>query len=187
MPTTTDLALWLAQNVHTIACDESAGQWRSEVDMLVREIQRVVDRPVTIHLLGFCPTDIDGKVCGRPLRARDDQIEIYCPKCRTTRPSDRVRAITMSDARRRLLTWKQLLDANRKQPEGWRVNERTLRDWKSTGALQARGFLWPGNEGDWSKHRHSEDDLPLYAWSEVEELRSGGVPRGNRKRTRAGK
>ena len=91
------------------------------MDTLVRSIERVVDKPVPMRLLGFCSTELDGNPCGEPLHARDDQIEVYCRKCRTTRPCDRVRMIAMADARRTRVTWEQVLLINRQQPEGYRV------------------------------------------------------------------
>ena len=170
IPDVGDMALWLAGNIHAIACDESAGKVRAEVDTLVRSIERVVDKPVPMRLLGFCSTELDGNPCGEPLHARDDQIEVYCRKCRTTRPCDRVRMIAMADARRTRVTWEQVLLINRQQPEGYRVADRTLREWRSSGTLKIRGYARAcGTRGI---HRRAEDDVPLYLWSDVERLRA---------------
>lgn len=180
-PSSAEVAQWLAGAVHAIACDESAGQWRAEIDVLVREIQRVIDRPVKIELMGFCVTQVGNGTCDTALRAPEDAIEVRCRKCRTTRRCDTVKAQGQSDARRALITWDQVLETNRQQPDGWRVPDRTLRHWRSEGSLQIREFMRP--DGSHGSHRRSEADLPLYRWSDVEQLRTR-VGKRERKRTR---
>lgn len=177
-----EMAEWLASNVHAIACDESAGQWRAEVDALVRAIVKAIDRPTKIELLGFCGTDLPTGPCGTQLRAIEDAIEVRCPKCRTVRRCDIVRRIAQSEARRELIPWSKVLEVNKKQPEGWRVNERTLRHWRSSGALKPF-YLRPG--GRHAMHKLSDQDVPHYKWDDIEQLRSK-APRVGRKRTRAG-
>jgi len=60
-----------------------------------------------------------------------------------------------------------------------RVNERTLQNWRATGALKPRGYLRPsGRRGN---HRRSEEDEPLYSWPDVEELRANPVGTARRK------
>ena len=183
IPDVGDMALWLAGNIHAIACDESAGRIRAEVDTLVRRIKTVVDRPVAIQRLGYCPTEVDGAQCRTLLSAREDAIEVYCPKCRTTRSCDRMRAITAAEARRTYITWDQVLEANKEfgalEGRERRVNERTLQNWRATGALKPRGYLRPsGRRGN---HRRSEEDEPLYSWPDVEELRANPVGTARRK------
>lgn len=182
-----EAADWLALHVHAMACDDSAGQWRAEIDVLVRAIKRTIDRPVRYELLGLCITQVDGsRTCDAALRAPEDAIEVRCPKCRTVRRCDTVRAQGQSDAKRTLITWEQVLETNKLQPDGWRVHERTLRDWRATGIIPIRGYLGPDGT-NWI-HRHSEDDQPLYKWGDVEQRRSQKrIPRGERKRTRAGR
>lgn len=180
-PTTREVAIWLSGAVHAIACDESAGQWRSEVDSLVRQIHRVVDRPVKIELLGFCITQVDRGTCDTALRAPEDAIEVRCRKCRTTRRCDTVRMQGQSDARRALIPWEKVLETNNGQPEGWKVNERTLRDWKANGSLKPHYMRPDGSHG---LHRRSEADVVVYKWADIEQLRSTRVKR-DRKRTRA--
>ncbi len=182
---TAHMAVWLAASVHAIACDESADRVWVDVDGLVRRVERVLDRPTPIEMLGFCATELDpGKPCGTALRAPRDAIEVRCRKCRTTRRCDTVRAMSQSDAKRKLITWEQVLDTNKLQPDDWRVKERTLRHWRLTGALKIREYLRP--DGSHGFNRRSDDDRPLYKWDDVERLRSQ-VPKGNRKRTRAGR
>lgn len=183
IPDAGDMALWLAGNIHAIACDESAGKVRAEVDSLVRSIKTVVDKPIAIQRLGYCPTELDGQQCRTLLSAREDAIEVYCPKCRTTRSCDRMRAITAAEARRTYITWEQVLEANKEfgalEGRDRRVNERTLQNWRATGALKPRGYLRPsGRRGN---HRRSDEDEPLYSWPDVEELRANPVGTARRK------
>ena len=183
IPDVGDMALWLAGNIHAIACDESAGKVRAEVDSLVRSIKTVVDKPIAIQRLGYCPTEVNGAQCRTLLSAREDAIEVYCPKCHTTRSCDRMRAITAAEARRTYITWDQVLEANKEfgalEGRERRINERTLQNWRATGALKPRGYLRPsGRRGN---HRRSEEDEPLYSWPDVEELRANPVGTARRK------
>jgi hypothetical protein len=153
------------------------------VDSLVRSIKTVVDKPIAIQRLGYCPTELDGQQCRTLLSAREDAIEVYCPKCRTTRSCDRMRAITAAEARRTYITWEQVLEANKEfgalEGRDRRVNERTLQIWRATGALKPRGYLRPsGRRGN---HRRSDEDEPLYSWPDVEELRANPVGTARRK------
>lgn len=181
---TAHMAQWLAANVNALACDEAAGQWQAEVDGIVRQANKVIDRPTKIETLGFCITQTASGTCDTALRAPEGSIEVRCRKCRTTRRCDTVRAQGQSDARRALIPWEKVLETNKTQPEGWRVNERTLRDWKATGALKPHYLRADGSHGQF---RRSEADVMVYRWADVEQLRTHGVKRGDRKRTRAGR
>lgn len=186
-PSMPEMADWLALHAHAMACDENAGIWRREIESLVRSIRRVIDKPVRYELLGLCITQVNGrKTCDTALRAPEDAIEVRCPKCRTVRRCDTVRAQGQSDARRAYITWDQVLETNRLQPDGWRVDERKLRDWRATGVIKIHRYQ--GADGNETIHRHSEDDKPLYRWGDIEQLRSQKrLPRDTRKRTRAGR
>lgn len=85
-PTLVEIAKWLADNTHSLACDESAGQWKAQADDLVRKIKRVIDRPPAPKFCGQCDKMIDRKICGLMLYARPDAIEVTCSNsaCRTT-------------------------------------------------------------------------------------------------------
>lgn len=80
------MAVWLAAHVHSLACDESAGQWKRDIDGLVRKIERAVDRPRAPKFCGQCDKMIERKICGLMLYARRDAIEVTCsnPVCKTT-------------------------------------------------------------------------------------------------------
>lgn len=184
-PATADVAIWLAGAVHAIACDESAGQWRGEVDSLVRQIHRAVDRPVKIELLGFCITQVDNGTCDTDLRAPVDAVEVRCRKCRTTRRCDTVRAQGQSDARRALIPWTKVLETNKTQPEDYRVPERKLRDWREVGLIKPRQYQYA--DGTNGVVRHEPDDIELFKWDDIVQLRSRKVAWGERKRAKAAK
>lgn len=165
------MADWLAGHTHAIACDPAAKVWYVEIDALVVNIERTVDRPVKRTWLIDCPTwdDAVGKACGTPLFATEDAIEVYCRTCRTTHSCSRMKLLRQSDLERERLTWDWLLKANNLQDVGFRVPLRTLQKWRQDGSLKPRGWLRPdGGRGD---DEHTEDDEPLYLWSDVRKLR----------------
>jgi hypothetical protein len=168
----TQIAMWLAHNVHAVACDEAAGQWWAEVSALTTGIERAVDRPNRRVWLGACPTwdEQSRTVCGVSLWAPQDAIEITCRQCHQAHNCDRLRLLTQGDLRRAKITWEQVRNANRVQPDGYRVPERTLRHWRVTGRLRVRGWLRP--DGSHGIAHHTPEDEPLYSWPDVERLRS---------------
>lgn len=172
-----DRASWLAANVGAIACDEAAGQWHGEIAGYVRRIELCIDRPLRRRWLGPCPTwdEQVRKACGTDLYAREDAIEVYCRKCRATHNCNRLQLLQQGDLERERLTWDRLLKANKYQPDEFRIPERTLRLWRKTGPngepprLKPRGWLRP--DGSHGINRRTNDDEPLYLWSDVRKLR----------------
>lgn len=171
-------ARWLAANVGAIACDEAAGQWHGEIAGYVRRIELCIDRPLRRRWLGPCPTwdEQVRKACGTDLYAREDAIEVYCRKCRATHNCNRLQLLQQGDLERERLTWDRLLKANKYQPDEFRIPERTLRLWRKAGPngepprLKPRGWLRP--DGSHGINRRTNDDEPLYLWSDVRKLRS---------------
>lgn len=159
-PDPTHTAAWLARHTHTIASHPDAGRWRTDIAAIWNTTHKLVDRPDPMRFIGLCPTWIENerRACAVTLRAREDQIEVHCRRCRTTHKSDRIRLLTNSDLRRSKVVWAQILKANTAMPDGYRVAERTLRDWRATGLLKI--------------HAHTPDGEPLYRWSDVERLRA---------------
>lgn len=169
---TTGCARWLAANVGAIACDESAGHVHGEIQGYVRRIERVIDRPMRRKFLGPCPTWDEGerKSCGTDLYAIEDAIEVYCRKCRSTHNCNRLKLLQQNELERKPLTWDELLNANKWQPDDCRVSDRTLQSWRKTGRLKPRGWLRPN--GRHGGTQRSVDDQPLYRWADVRQLRS---------------
>lgn len=169
---TAHMAAWLAQHANAIAADPSAGHVHNEIHTYVRRIHRCIDRPARRIWLGPCPTwDEDTRrACGTDLRAPEDAIEVYCRTCRTTHNTNRLKLLQQNDLDRELLTWDRVLNANRYQPDDYRIPERTLRVWRKTGKLKPRGWLRPN--GRHGGTQHGTDDQPLYRWSDIRRLRA---------------
>jgi hypothetical protein len=197
-------ARWLAQNVSAIAADESAGQIFAEIHHLVGDerrdgrIGRAINRPIPVRDLGKCPTWNEGTraICGAPLRARADAIEIYCRQCRATHNCDRLQLLLVNDLARAKVTADEVLLLNRLLPEDYRINDRTLRRWRQNDTLKVKGYLRPctcehgsgcherlrgggckkcdcrAYDGREVINRHSDADEPLYLWADVRKLRA---------------
>lgn len=170
--TNTDMAIYLTHHVPAIANHEQAGHWHNTLTSLTRRIERITDRPARRVWLGPCPTWDEGtrRACGADLYAPEDAIEVHCRTCRTTHNCNRLKLLQQNDIERRLLTWEELLKANKWQPDDCRVSERTLQHWRKTGKLKPRGWLRPN--GRHGGTQHSTDDQPLYRWSDVRRLRA---------------
>lgn len=178
-PTSTDMATWLTHHVGTIAHHENAGHWHATIHAHTRRIEYLTDRPARRIWLGPCPTwdEQTRKACGTDLYAIEDAIETYCRTCHATHNCNRLKLLQQNDIERKLLTWEELLNANKWQPDDCRVPERTLRNWRNTGRLKPRG--WQRPNGRHGGTQHSTDDQPLYRWSDVRRLRSEKPQRAN--------
>jgi hypothetical protein len=181
-----EAAEWLSYNVFSIAYDEAAGEVYVDIFDLVTVIEKMINPPVPIRFLALCPTWFTDKreICGKSLRASDDDIETYCRTCRTTHKCDWLRRIGADQLRERLITWEQLLAANKEQPDDYRVPERTLRHWRSEGHLANRE--WRRADGSHGRSQLTPDDIPLYKWEDVEKLRADGAPKRERRRAWVG-
>lgn len=166
------IAFWLASHAPAIACDEGAGQTFNDIARYVREIERVIDRPVGRKWLGRCPTwlDTERRACKVDLFAPEDAVEVFCRVCRTTHNCNRLRLLLFNDLEYEKITWRQLLDANRAQSDGFQISDSTLRWWRANGKLRPRAYRRP--DGREVINRHNEADEPLYKWADVRKLRS---------------
>lgn len=177
--TSTDMAIWLTHHVPAIAQHEQAGHWHNTITGYTRRITHITDRPARRVWLGPCPTwdDTTRHACGADLYAPEDAIEIYCRTCRATHNCNRLKLLQQNDIERKLLTWDQVLNANKWQPDEYRVQERTLRHWRKTGKLTPKGWLRPN--GRHGGTQHSTADQPLYRWSDIRRLRAEKPQRTN--------
>ncbi|OBK04037.1 hypothetical protein A5637_13225 [Mycolicibacterium fortuitum] len=170
--TSTDMAIYLTHHVPAIANHEQAGHWHNTIAGLTKRITHITDRPARRVWLGPCPTwdDTTRHACGTDLYAPEDAIEVHCRTCRATHNCNRLKLLQQNDIERQLLTWEQVLNANKWQPDEYRVQERTLRHWRKTGKLTPKGWLRPN--GRHGGTQHTTNDQPLYRWSDVRRLRS---------------
>lgn len=163
-------AEWLRAHLHSIAASENADDIAMDVESHLEDIVRLVNRPIRTMFLGTCPTWIedDNRPCGTRLRAPQDSIEVYCPRCRTTHNCLRLLLELMNKAESQVHTFKDLVRINASQHEDWRIPESTLRNWRDTGALRAHQWVRP--DGRKGLTQHGPEDVPLYSWADVKRL-----------------
>lgn len=170
-----DYARWLAVNVAAIACDETAGETFAEIEGHQKAIERIVNRPIPMRFLGKCPTWNEGtrRACGTELQCREGDLQVTCRACRQTHNTDRLQLLMMSDLERKKLTISQILKL--RLPDEYQISERTLRRWRKPGPKGEPPRLRPCGyrraDGREVINRHSEDDEPLFRWSDVTRLR----------------
>lgn len=177
--TSTDMAIWLTHHVPAIASHEQAGHWHHTIAGLTKRITHITDRPARRVWLGPCPTwdDTTRHACGTDLYAPEDAIETHCRTCHATHNCNRLKLLQQNDIERKLLTWEELLNANKWQPDDCRVPERTLRNWRNTNRLKPRG--WQRPNGRHGGTQHTTNDQPLYRWTDVRRLRAEKPQRTN--------
>ncbi|TDH48505.1 hypothetical protein E2F47_23605 [Mycobacterium eburneum] len=89
------IALWLAQHVSAIACDEGAAVAYREIAQIVADIERCINRPLPPRFVGPCPTPLDAghhhdcdkahpHACAIALTAGRSATEVTCPSCGAT-------------------------------------------------------------------------------------------------------
>lgn len=183
-PTLPEMANWLAVHVHSLACDESAGIWKREVDGLVRKVEKVIDRPPAPRFCGQCDTKIDRKICGLMLYARREAIEVTCPNpvCRTTHNIEALYNRWRNAIDYQIVSREEMIGNQRAaNPELHNtgimgaleefVHWQTFNRWIRDGHLRPVRYLRPnGRRGFF---RHGPEDEPEY--------RVGDVRRVNRK------
>ena len=149
-------AAWMARHVGAIAASELAEDICGDVEGHLDDIVRIVNRPVPIRVFR-CPTWISDAHCGTRLRTPADELEVHCKRCGITHNVHRLMLALMDDLSHQSFTVDELIAAMRKVPESYRVPERTLRRWRSTGKLAPSG--WRG-------------ETPEYAWADVQKLKT---------------
>ncbi len=167
-PTLPEIANWLAVHVHSLACDESAGQWKRDADGLVKKIEKVIDYPELPRQIGPCPTfDKKGERCNQELRARRDQARINCPKCGVNQDVKNVTRSYLERNRHRLFRLSQIERILDQIDEP--VSLRTLQRWHKRGDLKPRGYWRPdGNRGTM---RRSDADTPGFWLEDARRIR----------------
>ncbi len=167
-PTLPEIANWLAVHVHSLACDESAGQWKRDTDGLVKRVEKVIDYPELPRQIGPCPTfDKKGERCNQELRARRDQARINCPKCGVNQDVKNVTRSYLERNRHRLFRLSQIERILDQIDEP--VSLRTLQRWHKRGDLKPRGYWRPdGNRGTM---RRSDADTPGFWLEDARRIR----------------
>lgn len=179
------MAEWLAAGVHSIACDESAGQWRSEVDQLVRQIQRAVDKPTPPKLWGRCLHKLDdGTDCATAIYGKRDAIQVVCPnrRCRAEYNADLLFQRNIKACDYMHFTREELIGNQRTEHAdrywtgfmgemGEFVHYKQFQRWIKDGKLKPRRFRRA--TGRHGSYRRNEEDIPEYLLADVRRVRLG--------------
>lgn len=178
--TRADLALWLAEHVTALAAHEAAGEHYHDVERIISDIERRINRPVPPRFCGPCPTQVEYNhnqscerrhphACGTALMARREAVEVRCPSCKATHTVERLLQRLLADVDHWRFTVAEILMIMRALDEP--LNERTFRRWRRHGPkgeppkVRPRGFRRP--DGAIGLTRRTEDDEPLYRLAEV--------------------
>lgn len=180
------MALWLARNVHAIACDEATGECKRDIDSLVRRIVRVVDRPPAPRFCGECDTKVGQKICGRRLHAHRDAIEVYCPGCQTTHNIEALLARFKREIDYRIVPREEIIGNQRTvNPELYdtgimgaldeTITWQQFNRWCKDGQLRPHRYVRADGGRD-GKPRHaffrrSPEDVPEYRIGDVRNVR----------------
>jgi hypothetical protein len=137
-------ALWLAHNVHAIACDEAAVECFRDIDSAIKRIEKMIDRPQPTRIAGTCPTIIDQPPrprhqCGMRLEAHEEQRFVTCRRCREEYDVERLRDKMLIATQDHTLPRDELRRVLR--AIGTPLPKQTLHHWIHTGRLEPRGEL----------------------------------------------
>lgn len=140
------LAAYLADNIAAIASHEEAGQCFSDVQNVIEDIERKINRPHDPKYCGPCPTvNPDQSSCGVALFAEwDEQAKQYnndlvCWKCHATHSAEQLISDALGDVDGWLFTAEEILETMKQIGEP--ISDRTWRHWRKTGAIQSRNEL----------------------------------------------
>lgn len=141
MSTSANLARWLHANVSAIAASEDFDLIFTEIAEIQRDIERVIDRPVSPRFLGPCPemvqADHDSKcglahphACDTALRAHQRATEVKCDVCGTEHDVEELVANHLDNQGDYLVNRDDLLFLM--IARGTPIPERTFREWRRT-------------------------------------------------------
>jgi LSD1 subclass zinc finger protein len=139
------LALRLADNVHTIATHEAAGDIYHDISELVSDIERCINRPEPDPECGPCNAILtDGsygqKECRTQLTAKRGDTHTTCPNCHTTHKIDDLINHHLKAAGHMLFTAPDLLQILHRIGEP--IGQSTWRRWRATGRISPAGELY---------------------------------------------
>ena len=143
---------WLRTQVNAIAADETAAECYNEIEALIADIERRINRPSPPRFLGPCITDpapeevltqrrtngYHDTRCNRALSAERTATTVSCPQCQQTYDVDAVMEALFAQAGHSLMTVRELVDfvlPKLDEP----VPERTLLRWIKQGWVEVRG------------------------------------------------
>ncbi|TDH48871.1 hypothetical protein E2F47_22155 [Mycobacterium eburneum] len=136
---TANLALWLAEHVDTIAADEHADVCYLEIEGIVHDIVRAINRPLPPRFCGPCPAQLDADhdrnctqqhphACATAITAPRDADNTSCPSCGAIHDPDELERELLKVIESWWMTQNELLLAMEsiRQP----VPLRTFQEWR---------------------------------------------------------
>lgn len=192
------LALHLADNVHTIASTENAGQCFNDVRHAIDTIERVINRPLPKRFLGPCPEEIGPTrcrikdphqhphACATEIQADFDASEAICPQCKTVHRVDALVERLRNDLEFFPMTATELLGRRASELPGAleQLNEPVARAtfyrWCSSGWLTPRAYR--GRCGTVRTERQDDTDQPMYWLADIRDLIHGHTQPTRQKR-----
>lgn len=170
--TSSAMALWLAKNVSAIAAQESAAECCDDVAVIIKQVERIVNRPTPPRAIGPCITDPapdeilekrreSGDLstrCNLELTAAHKAKSVTCPQCKITHAD--VEAVVdqnISEMGEMNMTIRMLVDVVLPRLNET-VPQRTLEQWIKRGWLTVRG--------------HDEHGAQMVRLNDVRDLRA---------------
>lgn len=144
------LAVLLSRNTDRLAQLESAGQCFAEVEALIGELERVINRPRPKRFCGVCPTMRDEKglevQCGESLYAKHDDASVTCWRCKQSFDVERMIQDAVDNVRGLLYNANEILEIMKQIGEP--IPPRTWRYWRANGKIPERNE-WGAEPGYW--------------------------------------
>lgn len=145
-----------------------------QMQQLIKDIERCINRPVEPVAVGPCPTLVaPDRECGWALEAHPGEVEVTCRACRMTYNVEKLRMLHMASIGHRRYTRHHLFELMKKIGEP--VPSSTMHDWIRTGKLKCRGYQRPTAEGKLPRFgltKQGDKDEPVYRLEDVRKLRN---------------
>lgn len=177
MTTPIVMARWLAERVYVLAGLELVGECFTQIEHLVADIERTINRPESQRYCGNCPTPLDDhqrrllrhsgeedrETCSTPLYAKKpDDVQVECWKCHHTHNIEKIIQEAIARRHELLYTEREILEIMAEI--GKPIPDRTWRYWRASGKLINRSE-WTAEPAYWL-----EDCINL--WVESKRRRS---------------
>jgi len=160
-------------NPRLLAASPEAKECFLEMEALIKDIERCINRPIDPTPCGPCPTlTAPDQECGWALEAYPHDIEVTCGACGLTYNVERLRESHLASIGHRRYTRRDLLTLLERIGEP--VPKQTMSDWIRTGKLKCRGYQRPTEPGKiirMTLTRQSEKDKPVFRLEDARALR----------------
>lgn len=148
----------------SIAAHPDAKTCFEQMDQLVKDIERCINRPVEPVAVGPCPTRVaPDRECGWALEAHPSAIEVTCRVCQMTYNVEKLKNEHLASIGHRRYTRRDLAVMMKRIGEP--VPSSTMHDWIRSGRLKCCGYQRPTEQGKLPRFaitRQSDKDKPVY-------------------------